>query len=132
MAQMVFVNLPVADLDRSKRFFESLGYSFNPQFTDDTTGCLVISDTIFAMLLTRERFAEFTDHVVAEDGTTEVLVSLAVESRAEVDRLVDAAIDAGAVPARDPMDLGFMYQRSFLDLDDHHWEILWMDPANLQ
>jgi uncharacterized protein len=129
---MVFVNLPVADLERTKPFFESLGWSFNPQFTDDTAACIVISETISAMLLTRERFADFTHNTIAEPGTTEVLVSLSTDSREDVDRIVDAAIEAGATPPNPPADLGFMYQRSFLDLDGHHWEIVFMDPEHVQ
>jgi predicted lactoylglutathione lyase len=133
MPTRIFVNLAVANLERSKRFFEKLGYAFNPQFTDTTAACMVISGDIYAMLLTREKFREFTRKELADaTKTTEVLTSLSADSRAEVDRLVDAALAAGASPARPPMDHGFMYERSFNDLDGHIWEIMWMDPAAIQ
>ncbi|MEV8588663.1 VOC family protein [Streptomyces sp. NPDC051180] len=130
--QMIFVNLPVKDVDASKAFFEKLGYSSNPQFSDDTTACVVFSDTIFAMLLEEPKFGSFMapgKEIADATRTTEVLVTLSAESRAEVDRLADAALAAGGGPAKDPMDLGHMYGRSFTDLDGHHWEVFWMDPA---
>ncbi|MET9935478.1 MULTISPECIES: VOC family protein [unclassified Streptomyces] len=133
--QMIFVNLPVKDLDASKAFFEKLGYSFNPQFSDDTAACLVISDTIFAMLLTEKKFKEFTapgKEVSDATKTTEVLITLSAESREKADELADAALAAGGTPAKEPMDMGFMYGRSFTDLDGHHWEVFWMDPAAAQ
>ncbi|MEW1903519.1 MULTISPECIES: VOC family protein [unclassified Streptomyces] len=130
--QMIFVNLPVKDLDASKAFFEKLGYSFNPQFSDDTAACLVISDTIFAMLLTEKKFKEFTapgKEISDATKATEVLITLSAESREKADELADAALAAGGTPAKEPMDMGFMYGRSFTDLDGHHWEVFWMDPA---
>lgn len=133
MAQMVFVNLPVKDLDASKAFWEKLGYSFNPQFTDETAACMVISDTIFAMLLTEEKFKQFATKPVADASqTTEVMVALSADSREKVDEVVDAALAAGAVEPRPAMDLGFMYGRAFEDLDHHVWEYVWMDPAAVQ
>ncbi|WP_327353125.1 VOC family protein [Streptomyces sp. NBC_01304] len=131
--QMIFVNLAVQDLEVSKKFFSELGYSFNPQFSDDTTACLVISDTIFAMLLTEPRFADFaTKPVVDSTKSTEVLLCLSAESRAKVDELADKALAAGGSPAKDPIDFGQMYGRSFQDPDGHHWEVMWMDPAAVQ
>lgn len=125
---MIFVNLPVRDLDRSLAFFKAMGYSHNPQFTDETAACLVISDTIFVMLLTEAKFKEFTKKQLADTNTTtEVILALSAESREQVDEVVTKAIAAGAGPANDPMDLGFMYSRSFHDLDGHQWEYLWMD-----
>jgi predicted lactoylglutathione lyase len=133
MSTMIFVNLPVKDLDRSMIFFKKLGYSFNPQFTDETAACMVISENIFAMLLTEKKFAEFTPKKIADaTKTTEVLTALSTDSRAEVDRIVDAALKAGASEAREKMDLGFMYHRSFSDLDGHIWEIVHMDMAAAQ
>ncbi|WP_405020711.1 VOC family protein [Kitasatospora sp. NBC_00070] len=130
MAKMIFVNLPVKNLDKSIEFFEAVGYSFNPQFTDETASCMVISDTIFAMLLTEARFADFTKKPIADaTASTEVITALSADSRAEVDELVDKAIAAGAGAVNDPMDLGFMYSRSFQDLDGHQWEYVWMDQA---
>ncbi|MFG2328518.1 VOC family protein [Streptomyces sp. NPDC048604] len=132
MTQMIFVNLPVKDLDASKAFWSKVGYSFNPQFTDETAACMVISDTIFAMLLTEAKFKEFTKpgkEIADASKTSEVLVALSAESRAKVDELVDGALAAGATDAKEPMDYGTMYGRSFTDLDGHHWEVMWMDPA---
>ncbi|MFE0704494.1 VOC family protein [Streptomyces sp. NPDC058872] len=129
--QMIFVNLPVKDLDASKAFFEKLGYAINPQFTDETAACVVISDTIFAMLLTEEKFLSFTapgKGVSDATANSEVLITLSAESREAADELADAALVAGAAPAKEPMDMGFMYSRSFSDLDGHHWEVFWMDP----
>ncbi|MFL9825297.1 VOC family protein [Rhodoplanes sp. SY1] len=133
MSTMVFLNLPVADLPRSMRFFETLGWTFNPQFTDDTAACLVISDTIYAMLLTHDKFRQFTDKAIADGHRTkEVLIALSTESREKVDALVDTAVKAGAAEPRPASDYGFMYYRAFDDLDGHTWEIMWMDPAHVQ
>ncbi|AEN09837.1 MULTISPECIES: VOC family protein [unclassified Streptomyces] len=127
--QMIFVNLPVKDLEVTKNFFAALGFGFNPQFSDETTACLVISDTIFAMLISEPRFKDFTKKEIADaEKTTEVLVALSAESRARVDELADAALASGGSPANDPMDMGFMYGRSFQDPDHHIWEVVWMDP----
>ncbi|MFI5527409.1 VOC family protein [Kitasatospora sp. NPDC051853] len=128
MPTMIFVNLPVRDLGRSLAFFKEVGYEPNPQFTDETAACLVISESIFVMLLTEAKFKEFTKKELADTNTsTEVIVALSAESRAQVDQVADKAIAAGAGPANDPMDLGSMYSRSFHDLDGHMWEYVWMD-----
>jgi predicted lactoylglutathione lyase len=133
MATMIFVNLPVKNLDRSKAFFEALGYSFNPQFTDENAGCLVISDTIFAMLLTEPFFKSFTKKEIADASrSTETMLALSADSRRAVDELADKALAAGGTQAMDPQDQGFMYSRSFYDLDGHYWEAVWMDPAALE
>ena len=130
MPTKIFVNLPVADLDRSMTFFKALGFTFNPQFTDETAACMVISEDIYSMLLTRKRFKDFTKKEVADaTKTTEVLTALSMESRQEVDAILEKALAAGATPARDPMDHGFMYERSFNDLDGHIWEIFYMDMS---
>ncbi|MFD9504110.1 VOC family protein [Streptomyces sp. NPDC060035] len=130
MPQMIFVNLPVKDLETTKNFFGKLGFGFNPKFSDETTACLVISDTIFAMLISEPRFKEFTKKEIADAGkTTEVLLALSADSRAEVDEMADAALAAGGSAANEPMDMGFMYGRSFQDPDHHIWEVVWMDPA---
>ncbi|MEU1514153.1 VOC family protein [Streptomyces sp. NPDC005811] len=131
--QMIFVNLPVSDLDASKTFFTGLGYSINPQFSDDNAASVVISDTIVAMLLTKPFYATFTKKEIADATTTsEVLVALSAESRAKVDELVDRALSLGATPSGETQDMGFMYGRSFDDLDGHTWEIIWMDPAAVE
>ncbi|UUN26798.1 VOC family protein [Streptomyces sp. FIT100] len=133
MSQMIFVNLPVKDLDTTKAFWKTLGYSFNEQFSDDRTASLVISDTIVAMLLTEPRFKEFTKRDIADPVTAnEVLLGLSAESREKVDELVDAALAAGGSPALETQDHGFMYGRSFQDPDGHTWEIVWMDPKVIE
>ena len=133
MTTKIFVNLPVEDLEKSKAFFAKLGYRFNPQFTDETAACMVITDYIHAMLLTKAKFKEFTKKAIADaTQTTEVLTCLSLNSKAKVDEMLDAALEAGATEARDPMDYGFMYGRSFNDLDGHIWEIIWMDPQGAE
>ncbi|MFC9117554.1 VOC family protein [Streptomyces sp. NPDC057092] len=131
--QMIFVNLPVEDIDASKKFFTALGYEINPQFSDESTASVVISDTIIAMLLAKDKYAQFTKKEIVDARTgSEVLVALSAESREKVDELVDNALAAGGTTAGEPQDHGFMYGRSFDDLDGHTWEIVWMDPAAVQ
>ena len=132
MPTMVFINLPVADLDRSKSFYESLGYTINPDFTDETAACVVVSDTVYVMLLTHAKFAEFTDKTIAGPDTIEVINSLSADSKDDVHRIVDAAVMSGGSEDRPEMDLGFMYQRSFTDPDGHRWEHVWIDQAAMQ
>jgi len=127
---MIFVNLPVRDIEVSRAFFTTLGYSFNEGYSDENALCLELGDNLCAMLLKREFFQTFTPREVADArATTEVLVALSVDGRDDVDGLVDRAVAAGGTEARDPQDLGFMYGRSYADPDGHIWEILWMDPA---
>ncbi|MFI2202710.1 VOC family protein [Streptomyces sp. NPDC020192] len=131
--QMIFVNLPVTDLDASKKFFTELGYTINPQFSDENAASVVISDTIVAMLLTKPFYSTFTKKEIADATTTsEVLVCLSAESRAKVDELVEKAIAAGGKETGPTQDHGFMYGRAFDDLDGHTWEVMWMDPAAVQ
>ena len=131
--QMIFVNLATDDLDASKKFFTELGYSINPQFSDETAASVVISDTIVAMLLTREKYAGFTKkEIVDATKSSEVLLGLSVESREKVDELVEKAVAAGGSVAGETQDHGFMYGRAFDDLDGHTWEVIWMDPAAVQ
>lgn len=133
MARKIFVNLPVKDLDRAVGFFAKLGFPHNPQFTDETAACIVISEEIYAMLLTEPKFGEFTSKQIADASrTTEVLLALSADSREEADRLAEAAIAAGGREARPADDHGFMYGRSFEDPDGHIWEVFWMNPAHLQ
>ncbi|MFE6553784.1 VOC family protein [Streptomyces sp. NPDC057746] len=131
--QMIFVNLPVADVEASKKFFTELGYTINPQFTTDDCACVVISDTVIAMLLGKQRYADFTQKEIADaTKTSEVLLCLSAESRAKVDELVDRALAAGGSGTREAVDHGYMYGRAFDDLDGHTWEVMWMDPAAVQ
>lgn len=133
MSKKVFINLPVKDLKKSMDFFTKLGYTFNQQFSDETAACMVISEEIYSMLLTHDKFKQFISTDIADAHTsTEVLTCLSAESKDEVNELVDKAVKAGAKEHRDPMDFGFMFGRSFKDLDGHVWEIMWMDPANVQ
>ena len=133
MATSIFINLPVKDLETSKAFFGKLGWTFNPQFTDETAASMVISDSIYAMLLTHDKYRQFTDKAIADTTkTSAVLIALSVDSPADVNRIVDAALAAGASQPKPPQDYGFMQMRTFEDLDGHHWEILWMDPAHVQ
>lgn len=130
MNNHIFVNLPVKDLPKSKVFFASLGYTFNPQFTNDDAACMVISENIFAMLLVEKFFQTFTKKPVADASkSTEVLVCLSCESRAEVDDLVSRALAAGGKAPNAPQDHGFMYGHGFEDLDGHLWEVMYMDPG---
>ncbi|HEX8916613.1 MAG TPA: VOC family protein [Humisphaera sp.] len=130
MARKIFVNLPVKDLPASMAFFKALGFVNNPQFTDDTAACMVVSDDIYVMLLTHAKFKDFTPHPISDAArATEVLVCLSCDSRAAVDEVVDKGLAAGGRSFRDPQDYGFMYGRSFQDLDGHIWEWVWMDPA---
>ena len=130
MAQMIFVNLPVADLEVAKAFYLALGYSVDPRFSDDKATSIVISETIVVMLLTTPFFATFCTKPIADShAVTEVRNCLSMESREAVDQLVDSAVTAGGNEPRGAIDYGFMYMRAFDDLDGHTWEIAWMDAA---
>lgn len=129
-ANQIFVNLPVKDLSKTIAFFTQIGFEFNPQFTDDNATCMIISEHIFAMLLVEDYFKTFIKkEIVDASKSTEVIVALAVDNREEVDAIVQRALDAGAATYNDPMDHGFMYQRSFQDINGHLWEIFHMDPS---
>ena len=134
MSTKIFVNLPVKDLEKSKEFFLKLGYSFNQQFTDEKAASLVISEHIYAMLITEPFFKTFIPNKEIADTakTKEVLVALSTNSKEEVDELTNKAIAAGGRQFREPEDHGFMYARSFEDLDGHDWEVIWMDPGFVQ
>lgn len=130
--QMIFVNLAVNDVAASKKFFTDLGYTINPQFSTDDCACVVISDTIIAMLLSKQRYADFTQKEIADSTkTSETLLCLSAESREKVDELVDKAIAAGGTAGK-VQDYGTMYGRAYDDLDGHTWEIMWMDPSEVQ
>jgi uncharacterized protein len=126
---MIFVNLPVRDLTKSRTFFEELGFRFNEQFTDDTAACLVIDENIFAMLLTEAKFKEFINGEIADPSTTETLLAISVDSRDDVDRVANKALAAGATDWQPPQEQGPMYSRSFQDPDGHVWEVLHMDMS---
>jgi hypothetical protein len=126
----LFVNVPVADLQRSIAFFEALGFAFNPHFTDATATCMLVGEDAYFMLLTRQRFVDFAARPAADPrAQTGALFALSVDSREAVDAMVQRAVAAGGSHAVDPQDHGFMYGWSFYDPDGHHWEVFWMDPA---
>ena len=133
MSRKIFVNLPVADLNKSVAFFKGLGFSFNAQFTDETATCMIISEHNYAMLLTHEKFATFTPKKICDaHKNTEVLIALSCDNREEVDRMVKLAVKAGGSTYNQPQDHGFMYGHGFQDLDGHIWEVFYMDPDFVQ
>jgi predicted lactoylglutathione lyase len=129
MATKIFVNLAVKDLDKSKDFFTRIGFTINPQFTNEKAACVVISDDIYAMILREEFFKTFIPNTEITDATksTEVLIALSADSKEKVDEMAEKALAAGASKLREPEDHGFMYSRSFQDPDGHIWEVFWMD-----
>ncbi len=130
MSKLVFINLPVTDLPRSVAFYEAVGATKNPMFSDDTAACLVFSDTIHAMLLTHDKFSSFTDRAIPDaHKTAQVLICVSEDSREAVDAVIDRAAKAGGQADPNPkQDYGFMYGRSYADPDGHIWEVMWMDP----
>ena len=132
MPRMIFVNLPVADLERSKAFYETLGFRNEPKFSNDAAAMMVLSDTISVMLLTHPFYATFTRKPIADShASSQMLLAISCDSPAEVDRITDAAATAGGKADVAPkQDMGsMMYGRSFEDPDGHHWEPMWMDPT---
>lgn len=131
MSRMIFINLPVTDLARSVAFYEAVGATRNPQFSDDTAVCMVISETIFVMLLTHAKFASFTSRSIGDRTTTHALLALSCDSKDAVLAQLDAAVNAGGKGDPTPVQdyEGFMYGRSYEDPDGHIWEIMWMEPA---
>jgi len=127
---MIFVNLPVADLRKSIAFYEALGFQNNPHFTDETAACMMWSDSIGVMLLTHERWRTFTSRPIPPATSSEVMLALTCDSREAVDAMNQAAAANGGTADVNPVqELGFMYNRSFVDLDGHVWEAFWMNPA---
>lgn len=130
MATKIFVNLPVKDLNKSIEFFTKLGFKFNPQFTDETATCMIVSEDIFVMLLTHKKFKTFTPKEICDaTKSTEVLVCLSAESRASIDAMVRTAVAAGGTTYNEPQDHGFMYGHGFQDIDGHIWELAYMEPG---
>ena len=126
----LFVNIAVTDLQRSIEFFETLGFTFNQQFTDATATCMLVGEDAYFMLLTREKFAGFSKRPMGDPrAETNAMFAISVNSREEVDQMVEKAVAAGGSHAVEPQDHGFMYGWSFYDLDGHHWEVFWMDPS---
>ncbi|EER58864.1 conserved hypothetical protein [Acidovorax delafieldii 2AN] len=131
MHKQIFVNLPIDNMARSQAFFRALGYAFNPEFTNDQGACMVVGENLYVMLLVKEFYQTFTSKAIADARTTsEVLVCFSCSNREEVDTLVAKAVAAGATTPRPVQDLGFMYSRSFDDLDGHTWEFVHMADAS--
>ncbi len=133
-SRLIFVNLPVEDLDRSVDFFTQLGFSFDARFTDETATLMIVSDHASVMLLTKSKFKEFTKkELIDTTSRTEVITAISAGSREEVDELADKALAAGGSPSIDPIEMGdFMYSRSFQDPDGHLWEVVWMDMSAVE
>ena len=131
--RQIYVNLPVRDLKRSKEFFSKLGLEYDPKFTDENAACMILGPDAYVMLLAEPFFRTFTARPLCDTAShTEALLAISCDSRAAVDAMVQRALAAGGAHAMDPIDHGFMYGWSFYDLDGHHWEVLWMDPAAAQ
>jgi predicted lactoylglutathione lyase len=127
---MIFVNLPVKDLEKSMAFYTALGFTNNPHFTDDTAACMVIDEGMHVMLLTHDKWRQFTQRPIPPSSASEVMVAVSCDSKAAVDAMNDAAAAHGGTSDINPkQDLGFMYNRSLADPDGHVWEAAWMDPA---
>jgi len=128
MAKKIFINLPVSDLQKAMTFYTSIGFVNNPQFTDQTAACMVLTDEIYVMLLSHPKFKEFTKKEIGNALTTALVInSLSVDNVEEVNTMADRALSAGGKETHEPKDYGFMQQRSFQDLDGHLWEVLYMD-----
>jgi predicted lactoylglutathione lyase len=129
----IFVNLPAKDLNKTIEFFTKLGFKFNPQFTDENATCMIVGEDIFVMLLVEKFFKTFTKKEICDTSkNTEVIVALSVEGREKVDQMINNAIEAGGRESREPQDHGWMYGRSFEDINGHIWEIIYMDESALK
>jgi uncharacterized protein len=129
----IFVNLPAKDLNKTIEFFTKLGFKFNPQFTDENASCMIVGEDIFVMLLVEKFFKTFTKKEICDTSkNTEVIVALSVEGREKVDKMINKAIEAGGREYREPQDHGWMYGRSFEDINGHIWEIIYMDKSALK
>jgi predicted lactoylglutathione lyase len=130
MATQIYVNLPVKNLDNAVEFFTALGFSFNPDYTDENATCMIINDDAYVMLLVEGFFKTFTSKdIVDSTGSTEAIMAFSVDSREGVDDMYQKAIAAGGKESQPVQDYGFMYSHSFQDVDGHLWEVMWMDPA---
>jgi uncharacterized protein len=133
MATKIFVNLPVRDLNKTIDFFTKLGFTFNPQFTDENATCMVVGESIFVMLLVEKFFKTFTKKEICNTTKdTEVILALSAESREKVDQMINKVIETGGRESREPQDHGWMYGRSFEDIDGHVWEIIYMDESAIK
>ena len=128
----MFLNLPIANLKRSVDFFSGLGFTFNAQFTDETTTCMIVNDTVFIMLVEHARFEQFVNKPIADPGVTEAIFGFACSSPDEVREIAEKAFTLGAKKVNEPEDLGFMFSWGFEDLDGHLWDLFWMNPEHVQ
>lgn len=132
-SKKIFINLPVADLERSRKFYEAIGFENNPQFSDETAACMVWSEAIYVMLLTHEKWRTFTTRPIPSPDSSEVMLAISCDSRETVDKQNETGSRYGGVADINPcQDLGFMYNRNLADPDGHVWEMFWMDPAALE
>ena len=131
MFKQIFVNLPIENLKNSVAFFKELGFTFNEQFTDEESTCMIVSEHIYVMLLEKRKFASFTSRKIADKDTTEVTLSFACSSSEEVRAISDKDFALGAKRVNDPEDLGFMFSWGFEDLDGHMWDLFWMNPDHV-
>ena len=131
MVNSLFVNLPIANLKKSVEFFSELGFTFNPQFTDEQSTCMIVSDNIFVMLLEHAKFESFIEKKIASRDTTEAILALSCDSADEVKTLTEKALAMGARKLNEPEDMGFMFSWGFEDLDGHLWDVFWMNPDHV-
>ena len=132
MINAIFVNLPITNLKKSVEFFTALGFTFNEQFTDETSTCMIVGENIYAMLLEHAKFESFIDKKIAPRDTAEAILSLSCGSKEEVRELAEKAFAAGGRQVNDAEDIGFMYSWAFEDLDGHLWDLFWMNPEHVQ
>jgi hypothetical protein len=133
MTTKIFVNLPVKDLSKAKDFFNKLDFKFNPQFTDENAACMIVDENIFVMLLVEKFFKIFTKKEICDTiKNTEAIIALSADSREKVDEMINKAIGSGGIESREPQDHGWMYGRSFEDIDNHIWEIIYMDEKAIK
>ena len=131
-SRLIYINLAVKDVAASKDFYAALGFEFDENFSGEESACLIVSEQAYVMLLSESHFAELTSRPLADARVgTEAILAVSAESREGVDELADAALAAGGTKAKDPLDHGFMYGRSFHDLDGHHWEVMWISPEGM-
>lgn len=129
----IFINLPVKDLKKSTDFFQALGFEFNPQFTDENTACMIVSDNIFVLIMVEERFKEFSKKEIVDAATSsEAIFCLSAEGREQVDEVVNKALASGGQASNEPQDHGFMYGWGFQDLDGHLWEVVYIDESAME
>ena len=131
MFNSIFVNLPIENLKKSVAFFGALGFTFNQQFTDEESTCMIVSDSIYVMLLEKQKFASFTSRKIADRDTTEVILAFSCKSAEEVRTISERAFELGAKRVNDPEDIGFMFSWGFEDLDGHMWDLFWMNPEHV-